>query len=96
MHGQLEAIWVKRAKRGPMDPASEGRLIEGQGPEIRGETRPCERMDEACPGLREALLPESRGGVFGIVLRGGEVETGDTVTLEPQTPQGIAVDGSVP
>jgi MOSC domain-containing protein YiiM len=30
-HGRLEAIWVKRARGGPMDPARQARLITGQG-----------------------------------------------------------------
>ena len=29
--GRLEQIWIKRAHRGPMDPASEGRLEAGKG-----------------------------------------------------------------
>lgn len=50
---------------------------------LQGETRPCYRMDEQCPGLTEALDPEWRGGAFGVVLDSGEVRVGDGVSLEP-------------
>ena len=46
---------------------------------IHGETRPCERMDEACKGLRSALAPNWRGGVYGTVLRDSEIRVGDPV-----------------
>ena len=49
---------------------------------IGGELTPCERMDEASPGLREALRPDWRGGVFGEVLDGGIVRVGDAVCWE--------------
>ena len=49
---------------------------------IGGETRPCERMDEALEGLRDALRPDWRGGCFGRVLVGGTVGIGDEVWLE--------------
>jgi MOSC domain-containing protein YiiM len=50
---------------------------------IGGELTPCERMDEAAPGLRRALQPEWRGGVFGQVIEGGLVRVGDPVAWEP-------------
>ncbi|HUG00352.1 MAG TPA: MOSC domain-containing protein [Longimicrobiales bacterium] len=143
MSGRLEAIWVKRARKGVMDPAGSARLLPDHGvadnprhgsrrqvtiiekeawdammeeldadvdPSARranlmvsgvrlhdtrgrllivgrcairigGETRPCERMDEALPGLRETMRPDWRGGVFGRVEVGGEVAVGDPVEL---------------
>lgn len=141
--GRLEAIWVKRMKRGPMDPAETATLVADRGivgnanqggkrqvtviereafeavrealpaarPVMRranlmvsgvrlegtrgrvlrvggvrillhGETRPCERMDEQCPGLRAALDPHWRGGAYGTVLDDGEVRLGDAVSFE--------------
>jgi MOSC domain-containing protein YiiM len=47
--------------------------------DIRGETRPCERMDEALPGLREAMKPDWAGGVFGTIVKGGVIRVGDEV-----------------
>jgi DinB superfamily/MOSC domain len=141
MAGRLEAIWVKRAHRGPMDPvasaalaagsgvvasADQGRrrqvtlierevwenLMRGLGGEvdpsarranlmvsgfplagttartlrvggcrlrILGETRPCERMDEALPGLRHAMEGAWGGGAFAEVLDGGEISVGAAV-----------------
>jgi MOSC domain-containing protein YiiM len=141
MAGRLEAIWIKRSHRGPMDPVSAGRLVAGRGlvgnadqgrrrqitlieteawerlmqelegsisPAARranlmvsgiqlagtpnrvlrvgtcrlrlgGETRPCERMDEALPGLRAAMGRGGGGGVFGQVLDDGEITVGDDI-----------------
>lgn len=142
--GRLEAIWIKRMKRGPMDPVESASMVAGRGlagnanqggrrqvtlieqevwqslmealeadlsPSTRranlmvsrirlaencgrvlrvgscririfGETRPCERMDEALPGLREAMRPEWRGGAFGEVLDDGIIAVGDVVEWE--------------
>lgn len=58
-----------------------GRLL-AVGPcriRVRGETKPCGRMDEAADGLQEALRPEWRGGVYGEVVAGGELHVGDPV-----------------
>ena len=58
-----------------------GRVL-GIGPchvRILGETRPCELMDQAVPGLRNALSPDWRAGAFGEVLEGGLIALGDRV-----------------
>ena len=142
--GRLEAIWIKRMKRGPMDPVAEARLLAGRGIvgnanqggkrqvtlieqeiweelmrnldsqlspsarranlmvngvrlaesrgrvlrvgacrlQIYGETRPCEQMDEALPGLREAMKPNWNGGAYGEVLDDGRIVVGDSVNWE--------------
>ena len=49
---------------------------------ILGEVRPCERMDEAEEGLRNALKPYWRGGVFGEILEGGTIAVGDPAAIE--------------
>ncbi len=140
--GRLEAIWIKRMTRGPMDAVERAVLQAGHGlvgnanqggrrqvtilereiwehlmtevggalpPATRranvligglslyrsrkrllrigrchirivGETRPCERMDEACPGLRDAMSRAWAGGAFGEALDDGDIVVGDPVS----------------
>lgn len=139
--GRLEAIWLKRVRRGPMDPLQDAELVAGRGLvgnanqggrrqvtvieaeawqelmdelsssitpstrranlmvsgirlrrtrgnileigecrlEVLGETRPCERMEEALPGLRAAMGASWRGGVYAAVQVGGTIRVGDAV-----------------
>jgi MOSC domain-containing protein YiiM len=148
MTGRLEAIWIKRNHRGPMDPVSKSTLVAGRGLvgnadqgrrrqvtiiererwedlmqqvrasispaarranlmvsgvsladtrdrvlrvgacrlRIAGETKPCERMDEALPGLRRAMAIDWGGGVFAEVLADGVITVGDEVTWDDLTP----------
>ena len=139
---QLERIWIKRAKLGPMDRVDTVAVRAGHGlvgnanqrgrrqvtllslehwtdltrhlaadPIVRranlllsgidlrdsrgktlrigsirarilGETRPCERMDEAVAGLRQALSVPWGGGAFGEVLDEGSISVGDTAAWE--------------
>ena len=139
--GKLEAIWLKRMRRGPMDPVERAMLKANQGlvgnanqggkrqvtliereiwerlmaemgadldPSARranlllsgirlahshnrilrigncriqiwGETKPCEVMEAAWPGLKDAMTDNWGGGAFGVILDDGEVAVGDPV-----------------
>jgi MOSC domain-containing protein YiiM len=47
---------------------------------VYGEVRPCQLMDEMHPGLRDALKPRWRGGVFAEIVEGGRIKVGDGAT----------------
>ncbi len=49
---------------------------------IYGETRPCEQMEAAVPGLKHAMSVPWGGGAFGEVLDDGEIRVGDRVSLQ--------------
>lgn len=57
-------------------------LVGGCRLRIRGETTPCERMDEARAGLQDALRPRWGGGAYAEIVEGGEVAVGDEVRWE--------------
>jgi MOSC domain-containing protein YiiM len=59
----------KRLRLGPVEVA------------VRGETRPCQLMDDVHPGLMEALRPDRRAGVNGALLAGGTLRVGDEVEV---------------
>jgi MOSC domain-containing protein YiiM len=61
-----------------------GRVLRVGGCRLRivGETRPCERMDEAFQGLREAMKTGWGGGAFAEVLDDGLILVGEPVGWE--------------
>jgi MOSC domain-containing protein YiiM len=70
-------------------------LRESRGRELRvgdtvlrigGETKPCEQMEEALPGLRALMYPDWRGGAFAEVIEGGPVHVGDPVEWREAPP----------
>jgi len=49
--------------------------------EVMSETDPCAMMDAAYPGLKDALIPDWRGGCRTRVVKGGTIKLGDTITM---------------
>jgi MOSC domain-containing protein YiiM len=143
MPGEVVALWIKRFRRGPMDPVlfaeavvgrglagnanqggkrqitiidearwreaqvevgaevppsarranlmlrgldlenSRGRTLRIGSVEVRiyNETRPCEQMEDAHPGLEDALGVRWRAGAYGEVVTGGIIRLGDAAEL---------------
>jgi MOSC domain-containing protein YiiM len=55
--------------------------------EVTGKTSPCLQMDLAFQGLRRALADDWRGGVTCKVIQGGEIATGDQVSVLLHLPE---------
>jgi len=49
---------------------------------IAGETRPCEQMEQAVPGLQRAMTERWGGGAYAEVLTGGTVAVGDQASWD--------------
>jgi MOSC domain-containing protein YiiM len=47
--------------------------------QVNGETRPCERMDEAFRGLRAVMAERWGGGIYAAVLDDGAICIGDEI-----------------
>jgi len=69
----------------PLAHTTGSRIVLGEAVlEVTGETEPCERMEEAQPGLFQALASGWRGGVTCRVIANGVVRVGMEVALPPE------------
>ena len=50
--------------------------------EVIGEVTPCHFMDAAKPGLKAALTPDWRGGVYARIIEAGHVEIGGSIATQ--------------
>ena len=85
---RLDLHWTTRranlfVKGISFSPSSVGDIIEigDLRLEVTRETDPCQRMEEAQPGLLKALTPDWRGGACCRVISGGDIALGDSVEV---------------
>jgi MOSC domain-containing protein YiiM len=66
---------------------SRGRVLKIGACRVRiaGETRPCDRMEEAASGLQRVMRERWGGGAHAEVLDDGEIGEGDEVGWVPET-----------
>ena len=48
---------------------------------VTAETKPCALMDKLHQGLRQALVPDFRGGILARVIEGGRIRVGDQLSV---------------
>src|SRR5262245_5313482 len=83
----VELPWITRRANllveGVPIPREGKRLVIGASVlEVTQETQPCQVMEAAYRGLRQALTPDWRGGVCCKVVTGGTIRIGDSVDVE--------------